>query len=1127
MFGASWKKRFKEHLSSHFGEKQGSMLFNRYVHGFSAGYVEDFSFEIVTDDIEHMESLSETKTIVMSFYGVGTQLQENLIKSQFHFKLFKKDSSISLSEIFPVLEHMGLQVIGEHPYIVSLENKTAIFINDFIVSYPKVEKLLDTKIQELFEDAFIHILKGEAENDLLNHLILNSQVYWRDIIILRAYTKYLRQISMQYSLDFITKALVSHAGIASDLILLFKQLFGLKKEKNSKNKVETIELRIKENIEKVANLDEDKILRSILLLVKATLRTNYFQTDEFELPKPYVSLKFKCSGIPMLPKPVPLFEIFVYSNQFEGVHLRSSKVARGGIRWSDRPEDFRTEILGLMKAQKVKNVVIVPSGAKGGFVVKQLPTGSREAIQAAVVSCYQSFISALIELTDNLKDGRVIHPKDVVSYDDDDTYLVVAADKGTATFSDIANEISLQHNFWLGDAFASGGKTGYDHKKMGITARGAWESVKRLFYDLDINARQTIITTIGIGDMSGDVFGNGLLYSRKIKLIAAFDHRNIFLDPNPDPEISFRERERLFQLPYSSWDDYDKKVISEGGGVYSRSSKTIRISAAVKERLGTDIDTFEPSELIKVILKAPVDLLWNGGIGTYVKARSESHVDVGDKANDLIRINGDELRCKVVAEGGNLGFTQLGRVEFALKGGSINTDFIDNSAGVDCSDHEVNIKILLNLAVSKGRLNESERNKLLLEMTDEIAKRVLRNNYHQNLTISTSYKRADKKIDFFEDYLKAEIASGHIDPEVEFLPSEQQRLERKLKNQGLTRPEIAILLAYSKMYLKQEILQSKLVDDPEVLPFVYKAFPSLLKKLYLAEMIHHPLYREIIATQLSNHIINNIGITFTYRMHKQTGATVAEIVKAYLFSEAIFNVGNTIENLELYDAKIPAKIMGDLLYYLRELMTLSSRWFLFNITAENDRSSLIEFYRKNIEILFPLIAELMGGATKDYMEKLKVDFTMWGIPIAVAENVSVLRAMYGALNIVDLVYIHQFDIKETAKIFFEVGSRFNLLWFRDQLQRELSNDYWKSLLAASALRDQLDLLQKLLTTLIMQNISEETDPHARIELWISQHQRLMNRWEEIISHLKSSTHIDFLEIYIALGELSNLAKTTE
>ena len=906
------------------------------------------------------------------------------------------------------------------------------------------------------------------------------------------------------------------------MVELFKVLHDPAKASKAKNQAVKIEKQILQALESVSSLDEDRIIRRILDLIKATLRTNYYQTTAEGKPKEYLSIKLNSRAIPELPLPTPLYEIFVYSPRFEAIHLRNTKVARGGIRWSDRLEDFRTEILSLMKAQTVKNAVIVPSGAKGGFVLKtaaQLAT--REALQAEVIYCYQSFISGLLDLTDNIQENESIRPKDVVCHDDFDPYLVVAADKGTATFSDIANSISEKYGFWLGDAFASGGSTGYDHKKIGITARGAWESIKRHFRELNVNVTDTDITVIGIGDMSGDVFGNGMIYSKHIRLIAAFDHRHIFIDPNPDAETSYYERLRLFNLPISSWEDYNAKLISKGGGIFKRSLKSINLTSQMKQVLGTEESTLAPNELIRAILKAPVDLLFNGGIGTYVKASIESQAEVGDRTNEYCRINGTDLRCKVVGEGGNLGFTQLGRIEFALKGGLINTDFIDNSAGVDCSDHEVNIKILLNAEVQKGNLTLKKRNALLVSVTQEVADLVLRDNYYQALVMSFSAYRARQNISLHTNYIKELEGHGIVNRQVEFLPDDKKLLERKAAAEGLTRPELALLLAYTKIHIKQEILKSNLSEDAYLSQLLETAFPPSIRKKYKHVMHEHPLRKDIIATQLSNDVVNEMGITFVHRLQMETGAAVDEIIRAHAVASHIFGTRELERLVESLDFKIAMDEQYDMLYHIRNLINLSTRWFLHSNHIKDNLEELIQHYSLRVKALEDLTPILMAGFTKQYLESLTERFLKAGLPQDIAHRIATYRAIYTSLNIIEVATANEFDLIKTAKVYFAAGDRINLVWFRDQIATDSREGHWNTL-ARLTLRDELDIAQRALTVAIMKSDKKEADAEKLIDTWMEKNQRALMRWEKLLAMVHSSTSIEYTMFFIAIRELMGL-----
>ncbi len=1116
----TWKEQLHNKLVKQYGDKKGSILSKKYGDSFPHSYIDDYRVEMAIDDIQYIEHLSAQKSLELNFYFLPEGTEGSL-----HLRLFQWQRPIPLSDVLPMLENLNLRTNNETPHKITLDNNQIIWISDLVVIYAKGTLEVD-KIKALFQEAFTSIYFGLSENDGFNKLVLAASLSWREIIILRTYAKYLHQVRFRFSQSYIEKALINNASITKNLIELFFALHNPSKSAKEKSQAEKIEKQILQSLNSVASLDEDRIIRRILELIKATLRTNYFQIDEHGKPKDCLAIKLNSRTIPELPLPMPLYEIFVYSPRFEAIHLRNTKVARGGIRWSDRREDFRTEILGLMKAQVVKNAVIVPSGAKGGFVLKMVPPqATREIIQTEVIQCYKSFIRGLLDLTDNIKDSKFIPPANVVCYDDVDPYLVVAADKGTATFSDIANGISKDYDFWLGDAFASGGSAGYDHKKMGITARGAWESVKRHFRELDIDIEKKDITVIGIGDMSGDVFGNGMIYTKHIKLVGAFDHRHIFIDPDPDPETSYYERVRLFNLPTSSWEDYNAKLISKGGGIFPRSLKSIELTQQMKQLLSVNDNSLPPNELIQAMLKAPIDLLFNGGIGTYVKSSRENNSDVGDRSNDYCRVNGTELQCKVVGEGGNLGFTQLGRIEFALKGGLINTDFIDNSAGVDCSDHEVNLKILLNHETQKGRLSHKKRNELLASLTQEVADLVLNDNYNQALVMSFSAYAARKNMTLHTNYIKELETLGILNRAVEFLPDDKELVDRKASAQGLTRPELAVLLAYTKIHIKQEILQSKLTEDPYLSQEVVTAFTPTIRKKYKHAMSEHRLKRDIIATQLSNHVVNEMGITFVYRLQMETGATVEEIVRAHAIASRIFGTRELQKVIESLDFKIPMSDQYDMLFNIRNLINLATRWFFQSSHIKEDLQHVIQHYAVRIKALEDLIPNLMAGFTKQYLESLIDKFLKAGLSKEIARRIATYRAIYTALNIIEVATKYQFDLIQTAKVYFSSGERMNLVWFRDQIASDSREGHWNTL-ARLTLRDELDIAQRMLTIAIMSKDTKEPSAVKLIEKWMSKNTRPLERWERLLTMLHSSSDIEYTMFFIAIRELIGLITTS-
>jgi len=1116
----SWKDELRTALTEYYGEERGTDLVHKYINAFPASYRDTFTVRTAVYDIEHIEKLSATHTLEMSFYHPIDDVEAPL-----RFKLFQANEPIVLSDVLPVLENLGLRVIDEWPQEIIFKDGSRIWINDFGMKPASGEVVDVNAVKDLFQDAFRHIWQGEAASDGFNRLVIGAQLTWREAVLLRAYTKYLRQIGFPFSQPYVEKAVARNAHIARMLVDLFKLYFDPNKQKESAAAIPALEKSLHEALDAVVNLDEDRILRHLLEVIRATLRTNYFQRDAQEQVKPWISFKLNPNRIADLPLPRPLYEIFVYSSRVEGIHLRAAKVARGGLRWSDRREDFRTEILGLMKAQQVKNAVIVPAGAKGGFVCKQLPIdGTREAVMKEVVSCYQTFIRGLLDLTDNLVNGNVVPPQDVVRYDEDDPYLVVAADKGTATFSDIANAISAEYQFWLGDAFASGGSAGYDHKKMGITARGAWESVKRHFRTLGMDPAKDDFTVVGIGDMSGDVFGNGMLLSHHIKLVAAFNHEHIFLDPTPDPAKSFEERKRLFDLPRSSWADYDAKLISQGGGVFKRSLKSIPLSPEVKALLELKQDSIEPDALIRACLTSKVDLLWNGGIGTYVKATQERHVDVGDRTNDALRVNGGQLNCRIVAEGGNLGFTQLGRVEYALNNGLIYTDFIDNSAGVDCSDHEVNCKILLNAIVTNGDLTLKQRNQLLAEMTDEVAELVLYDNYSQTRIISLSVSRAPQDLELYRRYLGELERAGKIDRALEFLPDEKAISERKALGKGFTSPEIAILLAYTKIVVKASLLQSDVIEDPYLMRALELAFPKPLREKYRAQMEHHSLRREIIATQISNAMINDMGITFVYRLQNETGSDLDSIVRAYSIARSVLSLSELTKLIDALGSEISPEVSYQLMWQVSRLIRRASRWFLRNRKNQlNNIAGTIERFKQGIAELNGQLPKLLLGEEREDWDKSLQMYRDAGVPETSAIRMAGVDTEYALLDIIEAAIEHNLKVKDVAAIYFSIGHQFEFAWLRAQIIKLPVESHWDTLARVSLL-DDIDTQQRQLTVSLLQEMGTNNSDAGLLDKWMNQHKVFTVRWQQLLADLRSAGELKFMMFSVVVRELIALVK---
>jgi len=1118
--GRTWEDHLNDSLIEHFGEEKGIKLFQKYGKAFQAGYREAFIARTAVFDIQKMEMLCEQRPLEMSFYR-SLEDPEGTVR----FKMFHMGSAAPLSDVIPMLECMGVRVISERPHEIISNNGQGIWINDFAMMHAKGHDLNVEELKDVFQDTFSNLWLGHAEIDGFNRLVLQIGLNWREVMMLRAYAKYMWQIGFTFSQAYIEEVLMDNDKIAKGIVELFRTKFDPTLVHSDRNSlVNEFRKNLKDDLEVVNNIDEDRILRKYINVIMATLRTNFFQVDQNGQSKSYLSIKFDSGAIPEMPLPKPMFEVFVYSPRVEGVHLRGAKVARGGLRWSDRREDFRTEVLGLMKAQQVKNAVIVPLGAKGGFVSKCLPSnGTREEILAEGISCYKTFISALLDVTDNLVDMKVVPPKNVVRYDADDTYLVVAADKGTATFSDIANGISQEYSFWLDDAFASGGSTGYDHKKMGITARGAWESVKQHFRELGIDTQKTDFNVIGIGDMAGDVFGNGMLLSQHIKLLGAFNHMHIFLDPNPDASASYKERLRLFQLPRSSWEDYDKKLISKGGGVFSRSNKYIPLSPEMRAVLGIQKEKIVPNELIRAMLKAPIDLLWNGGIGTYVKSSSEHNSEVGDRANDGLRVNGDELKCKVVGEGGNLGFTQLGRVEFALNGGKINTDAIDNSAGVDCSDHEVNIKILLNGIITQGDMTDKQRNALLVDMTDEVAELVLDNNRLQTEVLSVAEFGADKNVQMhcrLMDYLEK---NANLDRTIEFLPTNEV-LNTRHQNfkMGLTRPELSVLLAYTKTLIKSELLASDVPEDDFIAEDLVTAFPENLKVNYKQNLFEHRLKRELIAMQVSNHILNDMGLGFLHRLQDETGASVPDIVRCYIISREVFRVKPFRDAVNSLDLLVPSEVQTHMLHDMNRLVRRGTRWFLRHRIGNIKVQESVALFQEKVKTVRECIKNTIYGKDDDYISEYIEELTSKKVPKEIAIKAANMSAMFSALDIVDAAMMHQLPVESVISTYYAIGVRLELDWFREQVKRHSVMNHWDAL-ARAAIRDDLDRQQRIITVAIMLVPGEIDEVDAKIDAWLAHHKIFVERWRHMIADLKSLNKKDFTMFSVALRELMELA----
>jgi glutamate dehydrogenase len=1120
----AWEDRLRLRLVEEFGEEQGEHYAHELGQGFPPGYRDDFDPRVGVLDIKKILKLTAGGELAMSLYRLVEEGDDRL-----RLRLYHRGQSLPLSDVLPILENLGLRVVTERPYGVRSRDQAIYWIQEFSLIYSLSQNIAMDQVKDEFEDAFGRIWFGEAESDSFNRLLIGTRLNWREIALLRAYARYLRQVQFPYSVEYIAETMADHLHITACIVELFLTRFSpvFDGDEDWRGQRElAIEQRILDSLDEVRNLGQDRIIRQYVRLIKATLRTNFFQQAEDGDLKPYFSFKFRPSAIPEIPQPVPMFEIYVYSPRVEGVHLRGGKVARGGLRWSDRLEDFRTEVLGLVKAQQVKNAVIVPVGAKGGFVARQLrPEMSREEVMQEGIACYRQFVKGLLDLTDNRTESGIVRPAHVVAKDEEDPYLVVAADKGTATFSDIANGLSADYGFWLGDAFASGGSVGYDHKKMGITARGAWVSVQRHFREMGVDVQTTDFTVVGVGDMAGDVFGNGMLCSPHIRLVAAFNHQHIFIDPEPDAATSYTERQRLFALPRSSWTDYDAKLISSGGGVFSRDAKSVPISPEMQKRFDIEVQALTPNELISRLLQARVDLLWNGGIGTYVKSSLETNMDVGDKTNDGVRINASELRCRVIGEGGNLGLTQLARVQYALEGGRSNTDFVDNAGGVDCSDHEVNIKILLNAVVARGDLTEKHRNVLLEEMTDAVADLVLHNNYRQSQAISLVEFQAVDRSGEYRRFIRYFEDAGKLDRALEFIPSEEELGERRVLGKSLTRPELAVLISYSKAVLKEELIESDLGEDAYLANAVKTAFPQRLVEEYEGEILEHQLHREIMATQVANDIINRMGFNFVRRQQKATGASVADVARAYTAVMNIYGLADTWSDVESQDYKVSSAVQMEMMLGLISLLKRATRWLLRNRRHQLVPTLLIEEFDDGLDQLREAFPTMLRGRAADQYQNLFDHFVEEGVEEGLAKTVASAHVGYTALGIIHAAGETDAPLLDVASLYFTMGERLELDWFSAQILASKVDNEWQALARDTYLED-LEWQQRTLAVGALRHLCEGGTLLTCMKAWEAQEALLLARWQEMLNELHATEAPDFGMFAVANRELLDLAQSS-
>ena len=1106
----SWIDRARLALHASFPEQRALELHHRFAGGFPVAYQETVRGERISRDFAAVAEIADGReTEHYELVADGTKAT---------FTVFSGDRPAPLYRSNPVLENMGVRLLQETSYEVKLSER-AIRIQDFVIESAHGEALDSADLEQRFKECFAGALRGSIENDGFNQLIVSAGLDWQQVVVLRAYCKYLLQCRAQYSQAYMLETLRRHPAIVRAFAALFDCHFNPSLEQSEReSEVPKYLAIIGDALDRANSLDEDRILRSFSAAIQATLRTNFYQRPHDE-PKPYLSFKLDPAQIPDMPEPRPKFEIFVYSPLVEGVHLRGGTVARGGLRWSDRREDFRTEVLGLMKAQRVKNTVIVPTGAKGGFVLKN-PPQDRPALQQHVVDCYRNFVRGLLDLTDNIVGNRTVAPPSTVCRDAPDPYLVVAADKGTATFSDTANAVAAEYGFWLGDAFASGGSAGYDHKKMGITARGAWESVKRHFREIGIDTQQEPFTVTGIGDMSGDVLGNGMLLSDQIRLIAAFNHRHVFVDPNPDPARSHAERKRLFALPRSGWDDYDPKLLSAGGGIYDRKAKSIRLSPEACAALGIAESELTPPELIRRILQAPVDLLFNGGIGTYVKASTEAHGEAADPANDQFRINGNELGAKIVAEGGNLGLTQRSRIEYALAGGRINTDFIDNSGGVDSSDREVNIKILLADAIRRGQLAPGRRNALLASMTDEVAELVLASNYAQTQALSMMQTKAHERIGEHARLIRMLESRGLLNRTLEFLPGEEEIDERRRNGTGFTRPELAVILSYAKIELYESLAATDIPDEEYCQAEVFAYFPERLRKRFSDSIRSHRLRREIAAMLISSSMVNRMGPFFVLRSEHDTGADVADVARAYAIVRGIFDTRAIWRAVEQLDGHVEAAVQYECFNECSRMIRRAVYWFLRRRNQTRNIEQSIARKRTEVAaVLAELPAALCGWSRRSYESDVE-SFEALGVPGRLAGRIASLRLMTPLLDIAELASDFAVDALTVARLYFELGRGLRLDWIREQIEDLDVDGQWRAL-ARGTLRETLDREQRMLLQGVLKS-ARDGDYGAALAEWLAATTAAIARLKRTLDEMQASGQMEFATLSIALREVGRL-----
>jgi glutamate dehydrogenase len=1113
----TWSDRLRDALTSSEGEETGIDRHRRYRKAFPMAYAEGYSEDAALYDIRHVEQVLATGELVVDLFRH---------RGDFHCKIIHAGPPVPLSEIMPRLENMGLKVLREVPYELQPHGAAQLVrIRDFTLDSEGMPEDL-TAVKQKFENAFIRVWNRQAENDGFNRLVLGAELEWHEVVILRAYAKYVRQVGVALSETNIQQTLARHPGITRNLIQLFANYFDPSLGDSimgRKGASLGIRSQIDDALEQVENPEEDRTMRLFVSLIEATLRTNYFQRDGEGNRKLYLSFKLDSKAVPELPEPRPIFEIFVYAPWMEGIHLRGGKVARGGIRWSDRREDFRTEILDLVKAQMVKNVVIVPMGSKGGFVVKN-PSTDRATYQQEGVDSYKTLLRGMLDITDNLRGDEVIPPRDVVRRDPNDPYLVVAADKGTAKFSNYANSVSADYDFWLGDAFASGGSVGYDHKGMGITAKGGWEAVKRHFREIGVDIQNEDFTVVGVGDMSGDVFGNGMLLSPHIKLLAAFNHSHIFVDPSPDPAASLAERQRMFDNTLN-WNGYNTALLSQGGAIYERSAKTITLSDEIQQLFELPKKIVAPAELMRAILLARADLLWLGGIGTYVKASWQDQAAAKDRANDAVRVNGTELRVQVVGEGANLGFTQAGRIEYALAGGHINTDAIDNSAGVDTSDHEVNIKILLYDAIARGELaGIEERNRILESMTDDVGRLVLRDNYEQTQAISLTHALGEPTLDAQARFMRGLEKAGRLNRAIEGLPDDETIAERHTQGHGLTRPEIAILLAYSKMVLYEDLVKTDLPDDPQLVDDLVRYFPDEVHVRFRAAIERHRLRREIIGTVVTNAMINRVRPTFAWQMSDEMGKGSPDIARAFIIMRDSFDLRTIWAEIEALDNKLPAKMQIDMMIDVAGLLERAIVWLLRSDYQKLDIAAYVNEFRPRIAAIQEQLSNVLPAAMLSRVRVREAELTEDGIPESLARRVASLDVMTSAM---DIIRISRTDdahgVEDVARVYFGIGERFSLDRLRSASHKVSAETPWQKTALATLVEDLYGYQSVIASRVIGE--TDGTNAPDPVETWLAQRPRVVERVDQTVHDFCASATVDLAMLAVTGRQLRSLVES--